>query len=461
MCFPVPTLSRGAGLRKYAFQAHRSFGTAAMDTTFKNQTTTRTTSTQSSSPVNRGGIAASTWRGRDDGNASKKGNSTGRDNTVKTTSGSNAKIMLTPRQTQSLQSDGHELIGSHSSVKMCRWTKNAMKKQGMCYKHTFYGINSHQCMEMTPSLACANRCTFCWRNHSNPVTMKWNYDADDPDFIVNEALNLHQKKFIRQVAIGPSPTLDHERAEQAKQVRHCALSLVGEPVIYPHLNELLQNLHSRRVSTFLVTNGQFPDELEKVERVTQLYCSVDAPTEEQLNAIGKPLFKDAFARLEQSLDILRTKRDTMRTVCRMTLLNVGHDAEKYARLIERAMPDFIEIKGATFAPKVFGPASLEMKHIPTHTEVKHCALAMEHYLPAYSIAAEHHHSCAMLLARRDRYYYKDGWNTWIDFEGFHDGLGPDEAQRPTPEFALFGSKERGFLPSDVQKERKRKRPDDE
>eukprot|EP00397_Hematodinium_sp_SG-2012_P039463 GEMP01043090.1.p1 GENE.GEMP01043090.1~~GEMP01043090.1.p1 ORF type:complete len:401 (+),score=70.01 GEMP01043090.1:86-1288(+) len=369
------------------------------------------------------------------------------------------KIMVTEKQAMSLQTDGHQLIGKHSSVKMCRWTKNAMKKQGMCYKHTFYGINSHQCMEMTPSLACANRCVFCWRNHSNPITMKWDFEVDEPDFIVNEALRLHQRKFIRQVAIGPSPALDSERATAAEQVRHCALSLVGEPVIYPRINELLDSLHARRVSTFLVTNGQFPDQLEKVQRATQLYCSVDAPTEAELIKVGRPLFKDAFARLEASLDILRTKREKMRTVCRLTLLNLGHDAELYAKLIERAMPDFIEIKGATYAPKVFSPVNLTMKHIPTHTEVRHMALAMQHYLPAYGIASEHHHSCAMLLARKDR-YYSSQWNTWIDFEGFHDGLSPGEAQRPTPDFALYGSLERGFSPADTQKARKRKRPDD-
>ena len=39
---------------------------------------------------------------------------------------------------------------------------------GGCYKHTFYGITSYQCMEATPSLACANKCVFCWRHHKNP-----------------------------------------------------------------------------------------------------------------------------------------------------------------------------------------------------------------------------------------------------------------------------------------------------
>jgi tRNA wybutosine-synthesizing protein 1 len=35
------------------------------------------------------------------------------------------------------------------------------------------------------------------------------------------------------------------------QVRHCALSLVGEPIMYPRINELVRHLHSRAISTFL------------------------------------------------------------------------------------------------------------------------------------------------------------------------------------------------------------------
>ena len=58
---------------------------------------------------------------------------------------------------------GYRIVGSHSGVKMCRWTKSMLRGRGGCYKHTFYGIESHRCMESTPSLACANKCVFCWR----------------------------------------------------------------------------------------------------------------------------------------------------------------------------------------------------------------------------------------------------------------------------------------------------------
>ena len=62
------------------------------------------------------------------------------------------------------------LPGSHSGVKLCRWTKSMLRGRGGCYKHSFYGIESHRCMETTPSLACANKCVFCWRHHTNPGT---------------------------------------------------------------------------------------------------------------------------------------------------------------------------------------------------------------------------------------------------------------------------------------------------
>jgi hypothetical protein len=42
----------------------------------------------------------------------------------------------------------------------------------------------------------------------------------------------------------------------APQVRHCALSLVGEPIMYPEINALVDLLHARHISTFLVTNAQ-------------------------------------------------------------------------------------------------------------------------------------------------------------------------------------------------------------
>lgn len=50
------------------------------------------------------------------------------------------KEMVTPSQAEALKKEGYKLIGTHSAVKLCRWTKHQLRGRGGCYKHTFYGI---------------------------------------------------------------------------------------------------------------------------------------------------------------------------------------------------------------------------------------------------------------------------------------------------------------------------------
>jgi len=55
------------------------------------------------------------------------------------------------------------------------------------------------------------------------------------------------------------PGVKTERFEEGLCPRHCALSLVGEPIMYPQINAFVRLLHSKGISSFLVTNAQFPD----------------------------------------------------------------------------------------------------------------------------------------------------------------------------------------------------------
>lgn len=70
-----------------------------------------------------------------------------------------------------------------------------------------------------------------------------------------------------------------ERLTEGLSPRHCALSLVGEPIMYPEINTLVDELHRRRISTFLVTNAQFPEKIRMLKPITQVcmqtfYCSL-------------------------------------------------------------------------------------------------------------------------------------------------------------------------------------------
>ena len=201
--------------------------------------------------------------------------------------------MVTPRLRAALTKQGYKILGSHSGVKLCRWTKAQLRGRGGCYKHSFYGIESHRCMEATPSLACANKCVFCWRHHTNPVGREWRWKMDDAETLVRSAVSEHRGMIKQMRGV---PGVIPERFEEGMDPRHCALSLVGEPIMYPEIGKFVGLLHERRISTFLVTNAQFPEAIENLPPITQLYVSVDAATPETLKAIDRPLFGDYWVR---------------------------------------------------------------------------------------------------------------------------------------------------------------------
>ncbi|NXA11206.1 TYW1 synthase, partial [Sapayoa aenigma] len=374
--------------------------------------------------------------------------------------------MITPALREALTKQGYRLIGSHSGVKLCRWTKSMLRGRGGCYKHTFYGIESHRCMEATPSLACANKCVFCWRHHTNPVGTEWRWKMDQPEKILQEALENHQN-MIKQFR-GVSG-VKAARFEEALTAKHCALSLVGEPIMYPQINSFVRLLHQHNISTFLVTNAQFPDEIRSLEPVTQLYVSVDASTRESLRRIDRPLFKDFWQRFLDSLKALAEKRQ--RTVYRLTLVKAWNvdELQAYADLISLGKPDFIEVKGVTYCGES-SASSLTMANVPWHQEVLGFVQELTDLLPDYEIACEHEHSNCLLIAHTK--FRVDGqWFTWIDYGRFQELVREHERSggsrtfsaadymARTPPWALFGAREQGFDPLDVRHQRKNKARD--
>ena len=362
-----------------------------------------------------------------------------------------------------LTKQGYTIIGTHSGVKICRWTKSALRGRGSCYKFSFYGIKSHLCMETTPSLSCSNKCVFCWRHGTNPVGTTWRWQVDPPEMIFQGAKEGHYKKIKMMRGV---PGVRAERFQEAMRIRHCALSLVGEPIFYPHINEFVAMLHEEHISSFLVCNAQHPDQLAALRPVTQLYVSIDASNAESLRKIDRPLHRDYWQRFLRCLDILREKRYRMRTVFRLTLVkgfNIDEEVEGYADLVARGLPCFVEIKGVTYCgTSSSSSAGLTMQNVPFYDEITSFVEAMNAALERrgleYGIAAEHAHSCCVLIAS-ERFHVDGKWHTLIDYEKFfaclesgqefspEDYMGP-----PTPEWATWGKG--GFDPADERVDRK-------
>ncbi|MCJ1313350.1 hypothetical protein MMC25_007028 [Agyrium rufum] len=367
----------------------------------------------------------------------------------------------------SLTKQGYSILGSHSGVKLCRWTKSALRGRGSCYKWTFYGIASHLCMETTPSLSCSNKCVFCWRHGTNPVSTTWRWQVDPPDLIYTAAKKEHLRRIKMMRGV---PGVRAERFQEAMRIRHCALSLVGEPIFYPHINELMAMMHADRISTFLVCNAQHPSHLRALKHCTQLYVSIDASNRDSLRKIDRPLHRDFWERFIECLDILCERRRQMRTVFRLTLVkgfNVEDEVEGYAALVERGRPCFVEIKGVTYCgTSTSSAAGLTMQNVPFYEEVRDFSIALVEALKKrglghYGVAAEHKHSCCLLVADEDRVRDRESrrWRTRIDFRRYFELLESgrefaveDYVGEEVPEWAVLG--EGGFDPRDSRVDRK-------
>ncbi|MBS3772740.1 MAG: 4-demethylwyosine synthase TYW1 [Candidatus Thermoplasmatota archaeon] len=294
-----------------------------------------------------------------------------------------------------LEKQGYAVVGRHTAVKHCHWLRKSLLHNEVCYKQTFYGIESHRCMQMTPAAAhCTQKCLFCWRYQGFTRTAIPEENADEPDFIFEKSLEAH-----RQLVSGfrGDERCPDTAWREARQPKHVACSLMGEPTLYPYLSDFFDICHRHGMSTFLVTNGTTPEVLAGLDTLpSQLYVSVCAPDRELYQKICCPLIPDGWDRLMDTLELLPSL-DT-RTVIRHTLMdgwNLGHE-EQYARLDALAEPWFIEPKGYVHVGEA--RTRMTMDNMPSHQQIQTFAETLGRHL-GYDILAEREASRVALLGR--------------------------------------------------------------
>jgi tRNA wybutosine-synthesizing protein 1 len=289
----------------------------------------------------------------------------------------------------------------HTAVQACGWTKNALRGEGRCYKNVFYGIRSHRCIQMTPVVRCNERCVFCWRDHTGHAYELEDVEWDDPEAVVDASVDL-QRKILS--GFGGNDDVPRERFDESMEPRHVAISLDGEPTLYPYLPELIDAYHDRGITTFLVTNGTRPDVLREADP-TQLYVSVDAANRATFEDVVRPAEDDAWERLVETMDVLAEKTDT-RTVIRTTCIdgtNMANPAE-YAGFFRRADPDFVELKA--YMHVGHSRNRLDRDAMPDHEDVVAFAEAVREHMPEHDVLKDVPASRVALLARES--------DTWIE-----------------------------------------------
>lgn len=293
-----------------------------------------------------------------------------------------------------LEKQQYRFVGEHSAVKICGWTKKALKGEGICYKAKFYGINTHRCIQMSPAVNfCDMDCIYCWRERNNSPFGK----GDNPKDILEKSISA-QKKLL--AGYKGNKKVDIKKWLEANKPMHIAISLNGEATYYPYLSELIKEIKKKAMSSFLVTNAQLPEVLKMIELPTQLYISLDAPNPILQKKIAKPKHKDSWNRLMKSLDIMSTLKGRTRTALRLTLVKGINDIEpeNYAKIIKKANPDFVEVKAYMFVGA--SRQRLEIKNMPRHEEVKEFAHEIEEY-SEYKIVDEQKASRVVLMTKQD------------------------------------------------------------
>lgn len=312
--------------------------------------------------------------------------------------------MVSQALKERLEKQQYGFAGEHSAVKICSWTKKSLRGEGVCYKEKFYGIACHRCAQISTTVGfCQNHCIFCWREmdlsegNATVVPSDTVSKLDDPAEVIEQCI-LQQRKLL--TGFGGNDKVDMKKFKEAQDPTQWAISLTGEPTLYPKLNELIKLLKERKNSVFVVSNGLESDAIKHLEAPTQLYISLDAQNKELWKKIDVSLVKDGWEELMKSLSYLKTFNEKGRTAIRITLIKEINmvEPESFAKIIDMAEPTFVEVKGYMFIGS--SRQRMNIENMPRHHEVKAFAQEICKHSSIYELTNEQEQSNVVLLTKK-------------------------------------------------------------
>ncbi len=288
----------------------------------------------------------------------------------------------------------YKIVGNHSAVKLCTWLKKSIRDEGFCYKQKFYGIESHRCLQMTPWIGCCNSCLYCWRIiEKSPLQFD---RTDEPGDIIQGCIEA-QRRLINGFPGWEGTNM--KKWKEANNPNQAAVSLTGEPTMYPKISGLIEEFKKRKFTVFLVTNGQLPERLEQIAgsaEPSQLYISLDAPDRQTYKRVDRPSSPGFWEKINRSLELMNSF--SCRKAIRLTMVKGWNmkNPEGYAKLIEKANPDFIEVKGYMHVGE--SQKRLPRDAMPLHRDIKEFAEKLERET-GYAYRDEQKESRVVLLSK--------------------------------------------------------------
>jgi tRNA wybutosine-synthesizing protein 1 len=312
--------------------------------------------------------------------------------------------MVSQALKERLEKQQYGMAGEHSAVKICSWTKKSLRGEGVCYKEKFYGIKSHRCAQISTTVGfCQNHCIFCWREmdlsegNSTVAPSDTVSKLDEPAEVIEKCIE-QQRKLL--TGFGGNDKVDMAKFEEAQNPSQWAISLTGEPTLYPKLKELIKLLKERNNTVFVVSNGLEPDVIKNIEAPTQLYISLDAPNKALWKKIDVSLVKDGWEKLLKSLSYLKEINERGKTAIRITLIKEMNmvEPESYAKILDMSQPTYVEVKGYMFVGS--SRQRMTIANMPRHHEVKAFAEEICKHSTLYELVNEQKSSNVVLLAKK-------------------------------------------------------------
>ena len=160
------------------------------------------------------------------------------------------------------------------------------------------------------------------------------------------------EKLINRTLTTPNEII--QAHSEAIMPNHAAISLNGEPLLYPKISQFIQEYKNRNMTTFIVTNGTLPQKIASLDPLpSQLYITLAAPNEMIYKKICRPMIRNGWSNIMDSMDLIESL--STRTLIRLTAvknLNINENLiDEYVKIIEKANPNFFEIKGFTLQAK--------------------------------------------------------------------------------------------------------------
>jgi len=245
------------------------------------------------------------------------------------------------------------------------------------------------------------RCVFCWRIQPEDIGVRWDaWDTssiDEPKTIVDGSISAQRKILSGYKSHVLAGRLSGEKYQEALSPKHAAVSLDGEPTLFPQLQGLLEEYRKRGFTTFLVSNGTMPETLAKLSvEPSQLYISLYGSDERTFLKTCRPHIPNAWQKVKETLDLIPSFKNP--TVVRLTLVRGVNlkDAAGYAKLIKNSAPVYVEAKAYVYVG--YSRERLGFENMPSHEEIKGFSIELAHELN-YNILAESRDSRVVLLSK--------------------------------------------------------------